>query len=115
MSEVENVNDNEIVEEKIIEKSEPISHEEAIYRSVVDCVKDNDLGVLDIKIKKLESILGYKNSEQLLQECYQRQIVVKSRMKRKKTMKTVALWVDIIVITLVAFLCIWLCFLRDFF
>lgn len=103
------------VQTPALKKEEPISQEEAIYRSVVDCVKDKDPGVLDIKIKKLESIRGYKDSEQLLEECFQKQIIVKKRIKRKKTLKKVALWVDIVVITLMACLCIWLCFLRNIF
>lgn len=84
-----------------------ISSEEAIYRSVVDCVKDNDMGVLELKIHKLKSILGYKDSEQLLEECERKVQAVKRRMGWKKAGKAVSWLLDAILVALLVFIIVW--------
>jgi len=84
-----------------------ISSEEAVYRSVVDCVRDNDIGVLELKMRKLKSILGYKDSEQLLEECEKKLEAVKRRMGWKKAGKAISWLLDAILVALLVFIIVW--------
>lgn len=84
-----------------------ISSEEAIYRSVVDCVRDNDMGVLELKMRKLKSILGYKDSAQLLEECERKAQAVKRRMGWKKAGKVISWLLDAILVALLVFIIVW--------
>ena len=84
-----------------------ISAEEAVYRSVVDCVKDNDMGVLELKMRKLRSIIGYKDSEQLLEECERKVQAVKHKMGWKKAGKALSWVLDAILVALLVFIIVW--------
>ncbi|MCI8373537.1 MAG: hypothetical protein HFI75_14330 [Lachnospiraceae bacterium] len=81
---------------------------EAIYQSVINCVRDNNLQMLQFKINRLKSIAGYKNASQLLEECYKKTRSVKRRMRMKKVIHGMLTVLDFALIIGVIVLCIFL-------
>lgn len=79
---------------------------ERTYQTVVNCVRDNNLTMLQFKINKLKSIIDYRDSAALLEECYKKVKKVKRRMAAKKVLSVIALVFDILMVTFIVCLCI---------
>lgn len=84
-----------------------ITPEEAVYRSVVDCVKDNTIEVLELKMSKLRAIIPYKDSKELFEQCEKKLDAVHRKMVWKKVGKVLSWVVDILLVALVAFIIVW--------
>lgn len=79
---------------------------EHIYQTVINCTRDNTLELLDFKIQRLKAIIGYKDSQQLLEECYRRVKTLKRRKKAKKIFRIILAVLDFTLIIGVILLCI---------
>lgn len=81
---------------------------EKIYRSVVNCTRDNTLEMLDFKIQRLKTIIGYKDARQLLEECDKKVKKLKRRQKTKKVFRIILTILDFALIIGTIILCIFL-------
>lgn len=81
---------------------------ERIYQSVLDIDRDNSVGVLQVKINKLHSIIDYKNAEELIKQCYKKLEKAQKREERKRIRRVLFFVLDILLVTFVVVLCIFL-------
>lgn len=81
---------------------------EAIYQSVVNCVRDNNLPMLQFKVNRLKTIVGYKDSSTLLDQCYKRIKSIKRRAKMKKVWHGILTFLDFALIIMMIALCVFL-------
>lgn len=88
-------------------KASAISETEAIYRSVVDCVRDNNEQILKLKMDKLRSIIDYKDCRQLLEQCEKKQMALKRAQKYKKLAKGAMWFIDAALVVLLAVVVVW--------
>ena len=79
---------------------------EAIYKFVTNCVQDNSLEVLQVKINQLKSIIDYKDAPELLDECYKKEKKVKRKLRRKKIVKIIINVLDYLMLALAIILCV---------